>query len=327
MNDTEQVRRPIFRPLARFLVAAGSGALLLLGLALFFSRYVFLIEIANNFRLQISIAILISAGVLFCFQWRLWAALQFVFALVVFYPVVDLKFGNQDDNGGQQVVTLMSYNVYGENRQTEPIVEQINAHGPDVLVVLEFEGPWQTALKSVQSYYPHRILEPRWHGFGIAMYSRFPIKNHEVRKIAEDITDTPLLIAEIEVDGRTVVVVAGHFLSPMSPQRMEIRNRQFAQTSSILREISQDGHPIVFVGDLNCVPWSPFAQDLIRENELRDSRVGFFYQGSWPTDNVLMRIPIDNAFVSEEIQVRNRTILSAASSDHYPLLLEFSIKP
>ena len=53
--------------------------------------------------------------------------------------------------------------------------------------------------------------------------------------------------------------------------------------------------------------------------------MGSLYQGSWPTHNSMMQIPIDNALVSEEIHVHQRRILKADTSDHYPLYLEFSI--
>ena len=103
---------------------------------------------------------------------------------------------------------------------------------------------------------------------------------------------------------------------------MEIRNNQLAEIAMHLQDGSK---PTILVGDFNCVPWSPFMKDMLETIDLRDSRVGFGYHASWPTDLIPLRIPIDHAFVSDGIHVSDRQLLGTTGSDHFPLVLEFSI--
>ena len=177
----------------------------------------------------------------------------------------------------------------------------------------------------MKSTYTFSIEEPRWHGFGLALYSRYRIVDSEIHRLTKTRTDNVFVVAYIDVLGQEVAVCACHFLAPMSPTRSEIRKDQIAEVAAIIQQIQNErGVPVVLVGDYNMVPWSSFTHDLRRVAGLRDSRQGYPYHGSWPTGNSVLSIPIDNAFVSREIHVHDRWIQETTNSDHFPLLIKFS---
>ena len=101
---------------------------------------------------------------------------------------------------------------------------------------------------------------------------------------------------------------------------MTVRNQQIQE---LAKHLPKGSEPTVLLGDFNCVPWSPFLQEMLTVTGLRDSRRGFGYQGTWPSDFWPMRIPIDQAFVSDNVVVIERGRLTQPTgSDHFPLLLE-----
>ena len=295
---------------------------LLLFVASLLGRHFYLCELIGNFRAYI-LAMLIPCGLILWFTGIRKRALMFGAAslwsclgvLTPFIPHAQLPRGNE-------VVKIMSFNVLGTNREYDAVVDRIEQHDPDVVTILEFANEWSTALKRLDEKYPHQLLEPRWHGFGIAIFSKRPLGNSTATMLTKGVTDNPLLTADIEIDGRAVRLAGVHLLSPMNRHRLKIRNKQLKEIADYL---SQQEIPTIVMGDFNCTPWSPFLSDFLNRLNLRDSRMGFGYQASWNAAHPFLLIPIDHAFVSPEIHVHSRILGDFAGSDHYPLVFDVSL--
>ena len=76
---------------------------------------------------------------------------------------------------------------------------------------------------------------------------------------------------------------------------------------AIAARVKETGGSTIVLGDLNCTDGSVFFRDLLATTGLRDSRLGFGRQGSWPTDQ-FYRIAIDHVFVSTDIAVSDRRL-------------------
>ena len=327
MSETsENDRKSWLALLFRLFVLLSCAGTALFGILIFFSQTLFVAELLNNFRLQIGIAIFIVAIVASVAGLRKLALIQFSLGLVVLYSVVQTILPATQLPAGPQRISLLSYNVLGTNDDKGPILDLLTEKKADITVVIEYSGLWHSAMAPVRAANRYSFEAPRWHGFGIALFSQHPIENKQVVLLTREETDNPLLLAEIVIRNQRLILAAAHFLAPMSPERMELRNRQIVEASEFISDY-QNGRdlPIIFVGDLNAVAWSPFIQPLLTKNRLRDSRQGYFYQASWPNDNLLLRIPIDNAFVSPTVHVHQRKLVDCYSSDHLPLFLEFSL--
>ncbi len=325
MNETIGNRDSRSKRVIGQIIAWLTAGAILVGLLAFFGRYSFFGELVGNFRLQIAVVIFLLGALLTYTQFRRWSALPYVVGIAVLFPIAWAFLPAQQSAPGPVTVSLLSYNILGNNEDREPVLETIQNHSADILVVIEYENSWVDAIETATSFYPYSIKQPASTGFGIAVFSKFPLTNPTVAKSTEA-DDIPVILSEIKIAQQSVLLAAVHFLSPTSPERMAIRNEQMATVSRLIEEYQQDRElPVILVGDFNCVPWSPFVADMLNNLNLRDTRQGYFYQGSWPTFNWLARIPIDNAFVSQQIHVGKRSLLPVTSSDHFPLYLEFSV--
>ncbi|MEM9409719.1 MAG: endonuclease/exonuclease/phosphatase family protein [Planctomycetota bacterium] len=322
-----EISPSIISKISWWLVCLISSLILILGIAPLLSRFFFICELLNNFRLQIGILGLISTILLFYSRAKLFSLVQLVVACCVLVPIIVGVFPKQQPAEGNNRFTLMSYNIWGGNSKRDEVIEMLQTAGPDVLVVLEYVDHWIEPLNQLHTSYTYRIEEPRWHGFGIAMYSRYPIEYQKIHSITEKSTDNPLIVVQINIKGQSFLVCGAHLLAPMTPARMDIRNQQFIEAAEIIDKIQTEKNlPMIFVGDLNCVAWSPYAKELMQRCQLRDSRQGYLYQGTWPSANPFLNIPIDNAFISDEICVHNRIVLPTIGSDHFPIWLELSFR-
>ena len=289
-------------------------------------RHFFIAEIINNFRLQLSLGLLFVAVICWWVNLRPLSMAVFVFFCAYAWPVYCTFLPAGNPPSGSERISMLSINVLGENRDRQPVLDVIAEVDADIVLVVEYENNWIAPLEKLKNDYPFSIKQPRWRGFGIALFSKFEIKSSRVHQVTRKITDNPVIVAELDTGKQSFFVVGAHFLSPITNQKLQIRNAQMEEVGYIIsNRRRQKDLPLILAGDFNCVAWSPFARQLLKHANLRDSRQGFFYQGSFPTDTDLISIPIDHAFVSDKIHIHQRRVLSANTSDHYPLYFEFSI--
>jgi len=62
------------------------------------------------------------------------------------------------------------------------------------------------------------------------------------------------------------------------------------------------------------------------ESGLRDSRQGFGIQATWPSYMPPLRIAIDHCLVSGNVIVNGRRVGAHVGSDHFPVIVDVSLK-
>jgi endonuclease/exonuclease/phosphatase (EEP) superfamily protein YafD len=100
------------------------------------------------------------------------------------------------------------------------------------------------------------------------------------------------------------------------------RNQQLQTIASFLRPKT---NPVLLLGDLNISPWSYYFEQLLTQANLRNSAYGWGVMPSWPVAFPALLIPIDHCLVSEGITIHQRRNGSAVGSDHYPVIVDFSL--
>ncbi len=254
-------------------------------------------------------------------QWR-WAI---AVTIVTTWSVVGIAWiylpANQPPAGPRKV-KIMSFNVWTDNRSPQLVIERIKEADTDIVTILEYDDYWAEQLSGLNDEYPYQILEPRWHGYGAAIFSRYPLDDRQIYQLTAEMTDVPLLVASVNFGETKIRLAAVHLFSPTDPQRLALRNRQLQE---IAKSLDTSTLPTVVVGDFNCVSWSTYLDDFLRETGLRDSRQGFGFQPSWHSAFPFFRIPIDHAFVSNAISINDRYVADAAGSDHFPIVIEVSV--
>ena len=211
-------------------------------------------------------------------------------------------------------------NVWCLNQSSARLERLIHQAAPDVIVLVEMTPRWRAALRHQEATYPFIKVVTRPGGFGIACFSRIPMESAEVVRIGR--VGLPSLVMRLRLDGRPLMLVATHPSSPLKFRRWQRRDQQL---DAVARFAGQQSGPLLLMGDLNTTPWSPSFQQLLRLSKLRDSRVGYGVQASWPVWGPLLRIPIDHCLVSSGIVVHQRRRGPAIGSDHFPILVEFSV--
>lgn len=322
MPDTESTTRQALG----LVFSNGLVAFALVPLAIFafsfFGRHIYVAELISNFRLQILLVMLPCVVLLFsCRKWS-WGIVTLIAAAWSTAAVLGIYLPADQPPAGPQKIKIMSFNVFTGNRSSDLVIERINEADPDVIAILEYDSVWVEQLRQLDQEYPHQILEPRWHGYGVAIFSRYPLGNSQIYQLTAEKTDVPLLIANLDAGQTKIQLAAVHVFSPTSWPRLELRNRQLQEIANLL---GTNRTPTVVIGDFNSTPWSVFLSDFLKETGLRDSRQGFGFHASWNTKFPLVRVPIDHAFVSPDISVHDRYVAKSAGSDHFPIVIEVSV--
>lgn len=306
-------------------VLVGFGALVLLGLFLFglTARQFLLAELISSFNAQLAFLMLTCGAFLLLLRRKLFGGLLLVISVGQILTLASIFLPAAQPEPGPQTITVMSMNVWGDNNQFHQVIDQVKRVSPDVLLLIEYSNQWHNQMTTLHSTYPHRMLEPRWHGYGIALFSKLPLEDTEVWQLSRKITDVPALSARVKLGDQSLRIAGLHTMSPTNSLRMRLRTEQMNEIADLLKSVNE---PSVLIGDFNCTPWSPFLKELAKTCSYRDSRQGQGYFASWNVE--LPRffwIPIDHALVSKEVHVHHRTAGEACGSDHQPTIIELSV--
>lgn len=281
-----------------FMVACLYGAVILTGLVVFDA-------IAFKRRLRIAI-------------------LNFVLLITVLGFVinrVEPLWSRVDIAPGSYNLTLLHANIWGRlNFDHETLFKQIAATKPDIILVSELTGKWSTLITDkLKDTYPYSFARP---ANGLGIYSKYPLETSDLRKIKYQ-SRARILARVKHPDVGSVTILVAHPVNPVgAPNNLAARNEEFLLYP---QELSSTGDPAILVGDLNCTPWSPYFDKLIKVGNLKDSERGFGLQPSWPGVVVPPLLPIDHVLVSQSIEVKERRMLAPFGSDHLPLLVKLKV--
>ncbi len=168
--------------------------------------------------------------------------------------------------------------------------------------------------------YPYVIAQPREDNFGIAIHSRYPFEWSEFHRFGS--LDLPSIVALVKLDAQPLIFVLSHPAPPISETLTIHRNNQMQDLTTF---IAEQNAMVIVAGDFNVTSWSPFFKDWLQTANLWDSRHGFGVQPTWPTRNWWIRVPIDHILVSPGIIVHFRAIGPDIGSDHFPVILDYSM--
>lgn len=158
--------------------------------------------------------------------------------------------------------------------------------------------------------------------YGVAILSRFPIKNTEHRMFENkrEAERRGMLRIEVEVDGKTLNFVTTHL-------DYQFEDGRVFETEQMLKFLDSVKGPAIVVADLNDEPTGS-AYKLMR-TKFDDAWVtsGAKTDGfSYPADKPVKRI--DHIFFSTRGRIRARQswVIETLASDHIPVMAELEIK-
>lgn len=236
-----------------------------------------------------------------------------------------LPTSSREPESDANTIRLLTANVYMENTHTPDVLHLINQYQPDVLLLLETNETWRQAMTPIEATYPHRVLCPLENTYGMLLYSRFPILDHEIRFLVQD--DIPSIYARIKLRSGQMVHFYGVHPMPPSPTEHYRSTERDAELLLVGREARQLTGPIIVAGDLNDVAWSHTTRLFQRISGLLDPRIGRGLFSTFHAHYFFLRWPLDHVFMSHHFQLETLQRLPNCGSDHFPILISISCRP
>jgi endonuclease/exonuclease/phosphatase (EEP) superfamily protein YafD len=189
---------------------------------------------------------------------------------------------------------------------------------PEVFGVIELTPAMAQHIRTALPRYRPRALEPRDDAYGIGVYSRVPL-SARVERFPTD-GGPPTVVAHLRVAGKPVSLVITHVHTPFAGS-IHVRH-----LDALAAARPRFGPRALVCGDFNTPPWSGPLRDFSDDSGLRDLYGAHAWSGySWPTWSSLLRVPLDNCFVSPDVVVVNHRDGPSDGSDHRPLIVDFGI--
>ena len=227
-----------------------------------------------------------------------------------------------------EVVSVMSVNLLMVNRDTGPLIAEIERNAPDILMLQEYTAHWHDALQaSLGDTYPHTVYVPRGDSFGAAIYSRRPFVGEPAANLSLGDATEPQIRAVIHIDGQDVALYNIHLLPPRTLQYTTVTRAQFAD---LVDQLAQEKLPIILAGDFNFTPHSAQA-DALAAMGLSDTltTIGTGRGATWPVVGGLRWLPgirLDHIYVSNELACIECQTGEGQGSDHRPVVAKIALK-
>jgi endonuclease/exonuclease/phosphatase (EEP) superfamily protein YafD len=218
--------------------------------------------------------------------------------------------------------SVYSSNVSKFNKDFSSLSEDLNNTNADIVLLLEITPAHISKLNTLARHFRYHIVYTPvgTYKLGVALLSKFPILDNKVKKLSQ--AGNVMLEATLNINNKKVIFLGTHSQNPVFVKDFSERKRQFLELGQYIYTTSL---PVIVAGDFNATPFSPIFRELINISGLKDTRLGFGWQPSWPTYAPIFWLPIDHILVSHEFQVINRATGSFIGSDHYPVFAELSI--
>ncbi len=221
-------------------------------------------------------------------------------------------------------VTLFTANVLKENEEHARLIALIERVDPDVLFLMETDTTWIAALEPVLARYPSVLREPRDDNhYGLVFATRLEMTEGQAVYLTPD--ETPSVLAElVSPDGRSFRFIGLHPQPPIPGQDTEERDAQITYAARFARAT---GLPVVAMGDFNEAAWSDRAQHFKRVGGYVDPRIGRGLFASFNANHPMIRCPIDQIYVTDDVAMVSIELLERFGSDHLALRARIRLDP
>lgn len=286
-------------------------------------------DVLNNFHPHYFL-VLTAVFILFLRAKRRWlAGLTAVFALIpltLLLPHYLPKISNlQSLISSSQPLRLFMSNVYSFRPNLNSVLDLADESDADIIVLLEMIPLHYNEVQALRQTHPYFFHEPRI--TGQAIFSRVPFRSVKLQPFAGERIDVV-----VAVDGeRPFILIATHLKPTVSAIKAAQRNAHFVDMA---RYVNQLDEPVVVAGDFNSSPWSVYFQEFVWETGLQDGRLGNGILPTWPAPRFALNqfphlapalTPLDHVLYSNHILLHTFERARYVGSDHYPLLVEFSL--
>ncbi|WP_345161600.1 endonuclease/exonuclease/phosphatase family protein [Pontibacter saemangeumensis] len=247
----------------------------------------------------------------------------------IIYPYTSLAEKAVEDAASspenQQRFSLLLANVWMENDDEAALLAIIRDSGPDLVLAMETNRWWTQKLAALSAAYPHKIVYPLDNTYGMALYSRFPLQDTEIKFLHYE--HVPSFHTTVRLPDGTLFDL--HALHPVPPVPSKLPGSVNEKEVALLKVgemVAAGERPVVVAGDLNDVAWSKTSRLFGLKSGLGDVRVGRGLYNSFNAQSPFFRWPLDHVYVSEAFRVVALERLPGFGSDHFPILVSLALQ-
>ncbi len=217
--------------------------------------------------------------------------------------------------------TLLSANVKMENRDAQSFLALVAKRNPDVVFAIETDTWWIEQLQPLREKYPYVIEHPQDNYYGMSLYSRLPLQNTEIKYIVYQNVPSIRTVLQLK-SGDKVLLYEVHPRPPLPENSVSAADKELIKIANL---VQAENLPVVVAGDFNDVPWSFTLGKFQAISQLRDVRVGRGLYNTYDAHSPILRLPIDQIYVSPGIGLASFDRSMAFSSDHFALVATFVV--
>jgi endonuclease/exonuclease/phosphatase (EEP) superfamily protein YafD len=210
----------------------------------------------------------------------------------------------------------MTFNVMTGNENRVATIEHVLKADADIVCLLEVDESWRLSLEPLHVKYPHRVEEMNDGNFGIACYTRLPLKSSEVRRFSAH--SLPTVLLSLDHLGVPLTFIGTHSIPPVGGFNAQVWREQLTQLGEIAASIAGE---VIVAGDFNATPWCEGMRLLCERSGLQFRCVDPVWPPTWGL-KLPMMIPIDHVLVKGGLSVQKRVIGPEMGSDHRSVTVE-----
>lgn len=300
------------------LTSTGLGIIgLLLG---FLGEYHWLLDAFSHFRVQYLFLFLSLLVISLIVRKQKLALVNGVLVLSIAGTLMKFYWKDTPSASAKTTLKLCAINLLSSNDEYSKVIDFIRDTDADVVVVQELSNKWGQQLNVLSEEYLYRGMLPRSDNFGIGILSKVPLEDTKFTSLSGAKVST--VTTTLRLQSQFITIIGTHPPPPVGMQQFVWRNEQLTNLSTFT--MSQTT-PVVLLGDLNCSSFSPNFRRLIDQSGLRDTRIGYGLQPTWPVNLFPLWVTIDHCLVSKDIAVLDRAVGPNIGSDHLPVIVTLDL--
>lgn len=240
------------------------------------------------------------------------------------YTTIYRKDRDQLRKGSEQIIRVISSNVFQFNKEYSKFHELIRKYSPDIFITMESNADWEKANQILESDYPYTQKMTLENTYGMHLYSKIPLEKAQFHFfVAKDVPSVEVHLKTREGN----FVLYGVHPPPPSPTEERTSKERDGDLLALAKRIRKKNKNTLVIGDFNTVAWSDTSILFRKTSELLDARVGRGILATFHAKYWFFRVPLDLLFHSPAIHIEKLETLEDIGSDHFPILCEFYLNP
>jgi len=250
----------------------------------------------------------------------------FVHQFIIILPYTPLsKVQVKKSKNQGTTVSLLSCNVYMENRKYGKVLSLIAQFNPDIVLLVETNQVWLEQTSGLKEQYPYAVSCPLENTYGMILYSKLPLIEPTIEFLVEK--DIPSIHTLVRASDDLTFRLHCLHPAPPSPTENESALQRDAELLIVAKKIDSATIPTVVMGDLNDVAWSKTSRLFQKVSGLLDPRRGRGFYNTFHADYPFLRWPLDHVFHSVDFNLLKLKRAGHVGSDHFPIYIKLSYHP